>query len=353
MLVAGGAAVSVMGFYRGDHPPLSIEGAPVTPLAQTADAKFIQRIAAVLQGLLKPDAMLEAGRGADVVIGRNLEALALAVRLRRSLPCARLVYECLDIHRLLLSTSLPARAIQRVEAALLRGVDLLLVSSPAFLREHFDRRPTLTAPSLLVENKVLAIDSAPPEPVPASAGPPWTIGWLGNLRCRKTLAVLSDLVRRHDGRVRLLVAGRPSPAVFDDLPGALAALPHTEYLGPYRTEDQPGIYARCHFAWAIDWFEEGQNSAWLLPNRLYEAQAFGVVPIALRSVETGRWLAARGSGLLLDDSLGELDSRLATMDADAYAELRAAVARIDRADLIADRKECQQLVAALAGRPKP
>lgn len=349
MLVAGGADVSVLGFYRGEAPPAAIEGAAVTPLARTADARFVQRVAAVLRNLLRPGAMLRASRGADVVIGRNLEALALAARVRRSLPGARLVYECLDIHRLLVATAAPARAIQRAEAALLRGVDLLIVSSPAFLREHFARRPTLTAPALLVENKLLTIDTPPPRPAPPPPGPPWTIGWLGNLRCARTFEVLRERVRRHDGRVRLLVAGRPTSAVFDDLPGALAKLPHTQFLGAYRPEDQAAIYARCHFAWAIDWFEAGLNSAWLLPNRLYEAQAFGVVPIALRSVETGRWLAAHDVGLLLDDALSELDGRLNALDPAGYAEMRAAVACLPRKALCADRAECAQLVDSIAG----
>ena len=42
--------------------------------------------------------------GADVVLARNLEMLIIASRARNLYaPRAALVYECLDIHRLLLS----------------------------------------------------------------------------------------------------------------------------------------------------------------------------------------------------------------------------------------------------------
>lgn len=347
MLRAAGEEVVVAGFYRGDGPPATIAGAEALPLARTADARLMQRAFAVVRNLVFARRVLRAAEGAEVVIGRNLEALALAERAHRAMPGTRLVYECLDIHRLLLGASLPARLVQRIEASLLQRIDLLIVSSPAFLRDHFARRPGFAAPTLLVENKLLTIGAAPPQAAPVRSGPPWTIGWLGNLRCRRTFEELAALVRRHDGRVRLLVAGRPSSAVFADLPAALAELPHCTYLGPYSPDQLPEIYARCHFVWAIDWFEEGLNSRWLLPNRLYEAPAFGTVPIALASVETGAWLAQRNAGLLLDDGLEQLDPTLAAMDAPAYAALRAAIDAIPRDDLLAGDADCAALAEAI------
>ena len=44
---------------------------------------------------------------ANVILARNLEMLVLAIRARkRYAPQARVVYECLDIHRMLLSNRL-------------------------------------------------------------------------------------------------------------------------------------------------------------------------------------------------------------------------------------------------------
>ena len=349
MLRAGGGEVVVMGFWRGAQAPVAIAGALAIDLGRTADARLAQRALAVMRRLVRPGAMLAAAAGADVVIGRNLEALALAARIRRSHPGAPLVYECLDIHRTLLGRSRAHRAIQALEARLLQGIDLLIVSSPAFLRDYFSRRPTLTAPALLVENKVPAIDRPPPAPALAPPGPPWTIGWLGNLRCRRTLTELKALAARHGGRVEILIAGRATEAVFDDFAGEVAAAPYCTYLGPYDAADQPAIYARCHFAWAIDWFEEGLNSTWLLPNRLYEASACAAVPIALRSVETGRWLEARGAGVTIDD-LTQLDGVLEALDTAGYAELRARLDAIPRADLFATQADCDALIAAVQGR---
>jgi succinoglycan biosynthesis protein ExoL len=194
MLRAAGGDPVVLGFRRSETAPGSVEGARAIDLGRTADARLGQRALAVLRNLLRPSTMLTGAEGAGIVIGRNLESLALAARIRRAAPGARLIYECLDIHRTLLGTRMVDRAIQAVEHKLLRGIDLLIVSSPAFLREHFAGRAALTAPTLLVENKVLDLaGGVPADPASPPPGPPWTIGWFGNLRCRRTFSVLADL----------------------------------------------------------------------------------------------------------------------------------------------------------------
>lgn len=352
MLRAAGGEPVVIGFRRDARVPVTVAGAPVVDLGQTHDARLAQRAGKVICRLLRPQAMLAAAAGADVVIGRTLEALILAARTRQAMPSARLIYECLDIHRTLLGRSAAARVIQAIEARLLRTVDLLIVSSPAFSREYFATRPTLVASTLLAENKVLALDGLVAAPVPAPVAPPWTIGWLGNLRCVRTFAELRAIAAVAAGKVQVIIAGRASPAVFADFESEVAAAPHCRYLGPYTADDLPGLYARCHFAWAIDYFEEGQNSAWLLPNRLYEASGFGAVPIALRSVETGRWLMRRGAGLLLDDAAPDrqLNAVLTTLDQAGYRTMRDAVAAIPRDDIFATAAEAEVLLQEAAGR---
>ena len=352
MLRAAGAELIVIGFRRGERVPDTVAGAAVVDLGGTHDGNLVQRARKVIANLLRPAPMLAAAAGAHVVMARNLESLALAVRVRRNVPHARLVYECLDIHRALLGRSLPARAVQHVERLLLRSIDLLVVSSPAFLRDYFDKRASLTARALVIENKLLALDGPPPAPRDPPAGPPWVIGWFGNLRCRRTFDELRALTQALPGRVEVLIAGRPSPAVFTDFAAMVARAPGCSFAGAYRPEDLPGLYARCRFAWGIDYFEEGLNSAWLLPNKLYEASSFGAVPVALRGVETGRWLARHGAGVLLNeaDPAGELRSMLSHLDEGGYAALRSAVVAIPRTDLIADERDCAALLREVLGQ---
>lgn len=350
MLRAGGATVTVAGFCRDETAPTQVAGAPAIPLGRTHDAALRQRAGQVARNLAMPDTMVDAARGADVIVARNLEMLALARTAQRRAGVPRLVYESLDIHRSLLGDGFASRALRAVERRLMRSADLLIYSSPAFHEHYFAPFQDVAIPALLVENKLLRLDGDAAPDNTRTPGPPWTIGWFGNLRCRRTLAILIALAEAGAGEIEILIAGKASPAEFPDF-AAQVARPRIRYVGPYAATDLPELYRRCHFAWAIDYFEEGLNSTWLLPNRLYEAGAFHTVPIALRGVQTGRWLAEHGAGLLLgpQDPAPAVLERLRTLDAAGYETLRQAVAAIPRSDLIADVTDCAALTAALAG----
>jgi hypothetical protein len=127
-----------------------------------------------------------------------------------------------------------------------------------------------------------------------------------------------------------------------------ADLPYVLFQGPYRSVDLPAIYGEVHFCWAIDYYEQGQNSAWLLPNRLYEGLLNGAVPIALAEVETGQWLIRRKVGMVLNEPLDQrLGDALAGLSDDRYRELAGAVGALPRAELATDEAECRELVNAL------
>ena len=112
-----------------------------------------------------------------------------------------------------------------------------------------------------------------------------------------------------------------------------------------------------HFCWAIDFFEEGLNSSWLLPNRLYEGCRFGAVPIAMKGTETARFLADRHIGLLLDvPSVENLSTLVGDIDTDTYLERRGKITAQDLGTWICVPDDCRSLVtrlARLAGKEQP
>lgn len=352
MLQRGGAEVTVLGFRRSDTPIAQILGAPVFDLGRSFDAKLAHRAASVLKSVLGAGRWREAVAGAQVVMARNLEMLAIAARVRAlAAPGANLVYECLDIHRMMLSAGAPGRLLRGLERRLLSSCSLLVVSSPAFLTHYFQAIQGAHTPALLAENKVVVADAAqvarPRAPALAS-GPPWRIGWFGMIRCAKSLELLAALARAHPDLVQVTIRGRPAYHEFDDFQGIVDRTPGLSFEGPYGREDLERIYGEVHFTWAIDYFEEGQNSDWLLPNRLYEGGLHGSVPIALASVETGRWLAARQAGLLLADPAQELADRLSRLTPEHYAMLFSRTAQIPTADLASDDGDARAMVQCLA-----
>lgn len=320
MFEAHGAQVVLAGFRRAGSTQGQTGSAGAIDLGITADGQLAQRAWSVLRHCLTPGRLRQQARQADVIVARNLETLVIARRILQ--PGQRLVYECLDIHRLLLGDGWKTRLLHRIEGWALARTALILVSAPLFLSEYFVARRGWRGPHLLSENKVPQQVAPAALPAAPAAGPPWVIGWFGMLRCRRSLAMLRAIAAEAKGRIKVVIAGIPSEAEFGaDFAAQLADDPHVEFVGPYRAGDLPDLYRRIHFIWAIDYFEEGLNSAWLLPNRLYEGLAHGAIPIALAHVATGQWLIRHGVGVTLGDPAQELPAFLAALEPQTYGEL--------------------------------
>jgi hypothetical protein len=354
MLIEGGAVVTTIGFRRGREPVTAIHGTAVIDLGRTADGMLAKRALTVAQAFGKLGILAGHLRGADVILSRNLEMLLLASRASKLYaPHAALVYECLDIHRILLSDGTLGTALRLLESRLWRNVGLLLTSSPAFIENYFKRRG-FPAPIYLVENKVLRLEAehAPTIRLRRPPGPPWRVGWFGMIRCRKSLEILSSAARAADGVIEVVIRGRPSGATFADFDAAIADLPYVYYGGPYRNPgDLSTIYGEVHFSWAIDYYESGANSAWLLPNRIYESCCYGAVPIAIAGVETGRWLSERGVGLVFGEPVERhLLDFVRCLDQAKYQDMAARVDAQPRDDLAFTIADCCDLVRAVAIR---
>ena len=353
MLEIGGAKVSVAGFTRGSASTATLP-VPTLDLGQTKDARLVSRATSVAKALGQITLLKETVSGADIVIARNLEMLAIASRARAIFaPNASLIYECLDIHRLLLSRGVAGKFLRAIEGILWRDVDALLTSSPAFVQRYFALRRFPGAIEL-VENKVLeekiSWDAERPPAEFLRSSPPWKIGYFGMLRCAKSFRILKELAERAEGRVEVILRGKFSPAIFPNIQAELKdSSPYIRFLGPYNGEtDIRRIYSEVHFSWAIDFYEESLNSSWLLPNRLYESSYAGAVPIALGSVETGRWLEKHNAGVLVSEPLeDDLHRFFSELDGITYDEHSARIRQIPRCALTFGPEDCSRLVALL------
>ncbi|WP_027164268.1 glycosyltransferase [Mesorhizobium sp. WSM1293] len=353
MLRAGGAQVTLAGFRRTANPIADIEGLRPIDLGGTRDGRFGQRLAAVAKAAVSIGPKLGGMPKPDVIVARNLEMLALARRARSAFGASvPIVYECLDIHRLVLRNDVLGKALRATERFLARDVKLLVTSSPAFIANYFKPFGQVAAPIELVENKYFeaaTIVPGAPEAEESPVGPPWRIGWFGALRCRRSLELLADFSRRMEGRFEIVLRGRPALSEFPDFHGFVEAEPWLSFLGPYRNpEDMAAIYNDVHFSWAIDFFEAGKNSEWLLPNRLYEGCRFGAVPISMGNTETGRFLKQQDIGVLLPQASPEaLEAALGKMEEHRFARLKGRVLARNPRTWSYDRSDCRALVERL------
>lgn len=357
MLTAGGATVTLAGFRRGENSLADIDGVAPLELGATADARFAQRLIAVAGTAVKLPRLLAGVERPDVILARNLEMLALANRASGHFDGVPIAYECLDVHRLLLEKGVAGMALRGAERHFGRDARLLVTSSPAFVEHYFKPLSGIRAPIHLLENQVLELDGGGTvmQLRSRSAGAPWRIGWFGAIRCRKSLDLLAAFTRRMEGRFEVILRGRAVHSEFDDFDGLVAREPYLRFEGPYRNpEDLSTIYADVDFTWAVDFFEEGQNSLWLLPNRLYEGCRHGALPIVLDGTETARLATQRGVSIALaDDRLDTLIDRLSSFDEATYKVLHANLIAAGPRPWILDRADCAAFVQRLAALRQP
>ena len=289
-------------------------------LGTTTDRAYAKRLPKLLGALPLLFRHRAALRAATFIYARNIDMCSLAVLARfLSRSEAPLVYEVLDIQRIFIGWR-PANYLMRwLERRVLKRCDLLVVSSPGFMARYFTPVQGYRGRSFLLENKIsfakaklierpvagMAVHGAGAEPAKK-----WVIGWFGTLRCPKSLDMLCRLAEALPERVEIYMRGYPTEtglAVFEE---AIARHPNMTYGGEYRNpEDLAEIYGKVHLTWAFDFLDEGSNSKWLLPNRIYEGGYYGSVALAEKGTETGDKVRELGLGYAFDGPL--LDNLIA------------------------------------------
>lgn len=145
----------------------------------------------------------------------------------------------------------------------------------------------------------------------------------------------------------MILRGRPAYREFDNFDACVKSVPHLAFEGSYSAADLPLIYGEVDFAWAIDFFEDGLNSSWLLPNRIYESCAYGAVPIARAGTETARFLQEKNIGIVIEDVRPDVVSR--TLRGADIEALREKVLSQPPDTFRVGEAGCRSLVAALSG----
>jgi len=296
----------VTGFMMRRREPLAQEWDNID-LGQTQDGAFLQRIRQVFRGARIAAASGDKLRSADVIYARNLDMLACAFLAKWHARLATpVIYECLDIHRLLCRQDVIGKGLRALEGWLLKRSAALVVSSPAYLTQHFERYYAGKFQAYVIENRLSGHASygARVSETKAKSPGPLRLGWVGNLRCRRSLDLLCQVADRFGAQVEVKLHGVPALTEIPDFETKIAARPNMSFYGRYRSpEDLPGIYSGLDVVWSGDFMEAGLNSSWLLPNRIYEGGYYCVPPIAPAGTETGRWVGRQDCGFVLEEPL--------------------------------------------------
>lgn len=350
MLRLAGVEMRILGFHRREYVPV-IEGFPVIDLGKTTNGKLASRCLQILRWAMDGKLMREVVADADVLMGRNLEMVTLAHFARLwSGSSAALVYECLDIHAAFLGTGLPSKLLRGWERQILRSVDTLVVSSPGYIRNYFDRVRDALPNVIVAENKRVMDWCQEHRPEIHQAKPPWKIGWFGGLRCEKSFQLLLELATRCPDLVDIDIRGKPQVDSVTKLIARHLPLPNMRFHGAYSQDDLGDIYRMCDLVWGIEYFGRGMNSDWCLANRIYEGGYYNRPIITLAGTETTAWLQARGSGLVLSDPDSDLIPTIQKLTVDDYERLHHACTAIPSHDLVWSSEACHAFAMSIGER---
>jgi len=278
-------------------------------LGRTFDENYIQRAWVCFSTLgrlvLKPGLL----RAPELLYCTNVENLAVMMLARylRGLR-GKVIYEVADIQPAMVGSGVVGRLLRFVERLCLRHIDLLVVTSPAYLDEFLQKRQRYDGPSFLLENKVYFGPETPkykplPNRIPEG---PLTVGLFGNIKCERSLKLIGLVARAVREKVSFILRGYP----LEDLKAALEQLvsdnPNIRFLGPYSSpDDLPGIYSEVDLCWGFDFRAAGGNSKWCLANRIYEAGLFGVPLLVEAETMGGKYVERLRSGWSLREPLEE------------------------------------------------
>ena len=306
--------------YDRDHRPTWFN----IDLGRTVDYGYAQRLFGVASAAWRVWRCRRQLQAAGFVIARNIDMVVLALFARWVARCrAPLAYEVLDVHRFFIGDSLLNRLFRELERYALARSDLLLVSSPAYIRHYFEPMQRYRGQWFLLENKVSAGRLRRPSArrPPQSPGDRWVIGWCGTLRCVRSLELLIEIARYNRDRVTVYMRGFPTETGLEVFERSIASEPNMIYGGGYRSpDDLTEVYGKIDINWCLDFYDERKNSLWLLPNRLYEGGFFNTPALGLAGTETARKIADAGLGWVLDEPVADSAGQfLAELTPDAYA----------------------------------
>lgn len=349
--------LDVIGFTMRRRDDVKVDWQNVD-LGRTFDGAYRQRIQSIFDGAKKAAAQRDLLASADIIYARNLDMLATAFLAKRYAKLKTpVIYEALDVHRLLTRKDLIGLVLRRIEGALLKRTRRLVVSSPGFLDNYFSIRHRGQYQPFLIENRLAAGADYGARPAPDSVIPstdqPLRLGWVGGLRCARSLGLLIDLAKEIGPQVQVVMHGVASPVEMPDFQERIAGLSNVTFHGRYRSpEDLARIYGGLDLVWAGDFMEAGYNSVWLLPNRIYEGGYYGVPSIAPEGTQTAKWINARGVGFDAPEDLARtLPELIRSLMADRQriAEKRKRLLALPEDTFVAPRGELAALISEALG----
>jgi succinoglycan biosynthesis protein ExoL len=322
-----GMETNVLAFQRDPDIWRSFPGG-FTLLGNLRHGNYLNRARPLLKSVSRVRSALRMGADVLYVFGLDMAILGLlSIRGMKDRPV--LVYEVGDIREVLLAENPVGRAVRMIEKRVMRKVDLLVVTSAAYVKGYYrDMLELEHIRYFQLENKLdrnhmkgLAPRSSPSE------GGSLRIGYFGVLRCEYSWNILKSMALREGGRISVYVRGIPrAPATMAE---EAQSVERIDMGGPYISpEDLPDLYQRVDMVWAAG-YHGGKNYRWARRCRFYEACFYRKPLIAQTGTEDGRVVDELGIGCCVDAAdTGNAIERISNITGDELETWRKNLARL-------------------------
>lgn len=296
--------------------------------------------------------------GSGVLYAINLDQLLLAM-FTKLMFCRRaiLAYEVADIQRPFVRKDVVGAGVRWVERHCLNRVDLLIVTSPAYIKHFYGPVQGFRGEWFLLENKIYP---EPRDQLPVTVGANkdrvhkgndegrWVVGWYGALKCEKSWAIINKIARTIPDKVEFTLGGYPTKLNPDVFFSTIRDVENINYIGEYRhPDDLVNIYRDIDFVWCFDFSNEENNSVWCLSNRVYEGGYFEVPLLGSKGYEVGKFIDKYHIGWTFSEpytqSIREFFSRLTC---DEYMAVRRRYKEIDK-DVFAGARQYNEMCEKL------
>ncbi len=331
-LTAAGYRLITIGFSRARYETGQKIAWQHVDLGRIGDGNYASRIRRLIGGTKTAVLLvmqLRRGGGATVLLARNLDMALLALVSRRlGRTRAPLIYEVLDIRRVMTAKGPLGSTLRWLERRVLAAARRLWISAPRFASDYFAKVQNFEGAWRLIENKLVQVAPQAPDALPTDR---WVIGWFGTLRCARSLDILCSLAEALGPKLEIHMRGYPARIGADQFEAKIRPYPNIRYGGSYSPSDLPGMMAQVHFSWAFDYSDDWGNSRWLLPNRIYEAGYYERPSLADANHATGCEVLDKDLGWAFsEDICDNLHAFLSEIDLPTWNTKRTAIAAKDK-----------------------
>lgn len=289
--------------FEADHSSGTLTDGYIS-LGRLTRGDYHKRAIPILRAIPKA---YSAAKDSDVIYAFNLNMLLIGWFASRILDKqVKIVYEVADIRDVLLREGLFPYILRCLERVLLRDVDLLVVTSKAYIDGYYRGIQGLgDLQYQVIENKV-APELLPfvPKPASGSSGETLRIGYFGLIRCNRSWEILREVAERANGRMEVYIRGIPRGQDLQNLERESQSLPNVEYGGPYVSPDDLGaMYGQVDIVWAAYPYQGGRqvgNWRWARTNRFYESCFFKKPMLVQAGTQDCRVVRDSGIGICLD-----------------------------------------------------